>query len=159
MLFGRSADALLGTFHYEQPITQNSLTVSKTALPASSLTPQVSDLYYSPSAFFAKIPFGSLDTTSHERVQKTPHSHLVELPERNRLTHPSYFLHPAQRADYQLVFVLADDDPPRTLVYRTNRFNITPWYFGDTRARRGLINDCQPANLTYRSLLLFEQHA
>ncbi|MCU4676247.1 hypothetical protein N7931_11465 [Catenovulum sp. 2E275] len=86
---------------------------------------------------------------------KLPAPNPAELPQRSRVTHPSYFLDTEQQPDYQLIYALADPDIPRILLYRLIKPVTQPWYQSTSRPRTGAIDNCQPANLTYRAQLTF----
>ncbi|WP_462170310.1 hypothetical protein [Pseudoalteromonas xiamenensis] len=88
-----------------------------------------------------------------------PAPHPVELPERSRVTHPSYFLHPDQQPNYLLVYTLADTEICRDVQYRPEKPEIQPWYQCASRPRTGAIDNCQPANLTYRARLTYQLNA
>ncbi|MEK0160365.1 hypothetical protein WLQ65_14685 [Pseudoalteromonas piscicida] len=88
----------------------------------------------------------SVETTHHEKGL---------LPERERTSHPSYFLHPKQQAEYALVFELAAEKYVPASVYDINRPKPVPWYMCDTRPNNGFIDNCKPANLTFKGSLSF----
>ncbi|EWH10228.1 hypothetical protein DS2_09022 [Catenovulum agarivorans DS-2] len=88
-------------------------------------------------------------------VHKLPAPNPAELPHRNPVTHPSYFLDSEQQPDYQLIYALADPDIPRIVIYQLIKPVTQPWYQCTSRPRTGAIDNCQPANLTYRSQLTF----
>ncbi|WP_138550175.1 hypothetical protein [Pseudoalteromonas rubra] len=88
-----------------------------------------------------------------------PATYPAQLPSQSRLTHPSYFLHPDQQPDYELLYVFADPDLYRVSQQYVHQPLTRPWHQCATRARTGLINDCQPANLTYRARLTYQLSA
>ncbi|MEJ6474682.1 hypothetical protein [Pseudoalteromonas piscicida] len=72
------------------------------------------------------------------------------LPERERTSHPSYFLHPQQQAEYALVFALAEHRYIPAAIYEINGPEPLPWYICDTRPNNGFIDNCKPANLLFK---------
>ncbi|MFC3033041.1 hypothetical protein ACFOEE_10955 [Pseudoalteromonas fenneropenaei] len=106
-----------------------------------------------------KASFGQSPLSGQGLKHQLPAPHPVELPERSRLTHPSYFLHPEQQPDYQLLYALAEPDIPRVLRFRQSKPLAPPWYKCASRPRTGAIDNCQPANLTYRARLTYQLNA
>ena len=89
----------------------------------------------------------------HHAPSPTP----VQLPERAMRSHPSYFLHPEQQPLYLLAITLAQDDSIHAHAQSiTTSAPSIPWFISACREKTGLIDNCKPANLTYRSRLLFE---
>ncbi len=90
----------------------------------------------------------------HHAPTPTP----VYIPERAMRSHPSYFLHPQQQALYLLAYTLAQDTPlyARTWVHEQSTVHV-PWFMVNAQPNSGLVDNYKPANLTYRSRLLYEQ--
>ncbi len=81
----------------------------------------------------------------------------VQLPERAMRTHPSYFMHPEQQPMYLLAYTLAQDAPLCELSPIGEQIRAqVPWFMVNSQPNSGLIDNCKPANLTYRSRLTYE---
>ncbi|AUJ72051.1 MULTISPECIES: hypothetical protein [Pseudoalteromonas] len=102
-----------------------------------------------------QLPSKPSPTSPIKLSGETTHHEKGLLPERERTSHPSYFLHPKQQAEYALVFELAAEKYIPASVYDINRPKPVPWYMCDTRPNNGFIDNCKPANLTFKGSLNF----
>ncbi|WP_237742333.1 hypothetical protein [Gayadomonas joobiniege] len=96
-----------------------------------------------------------LTSTQAGLVDKVPAQYPAESPQSSRLTQPSHFLDTEQQPDYQLFYAIAEPDIPPVERYRLKSPIKPPWYQCTSRPRTGAIDNCRPANLTYRSQLTF----
>lgn len=137
-----------------QPVSVVVLSQAVSAEPHTA--PDANDLWHkvTDTALIKHLPAPGTEV-SHSQ----PASYPAQLPSQNRLTHPSYFLHPDQQPDYDLLYVFADPDLYRVSQQYIHQPLTRPWHQCATRARTGLINDCQPANLTYRARLTYQLSA